>query len=170
MSSFTIAKRDYIKAAGLTAGIAKGLDVWLFDYETRRNSTKEDYKRRFSECYTMNSISVMEQYRGDEVGAPSNDTEEYTSDFEKYYEIGKQFCYCGGAPLLHAIQELNFFFGSAIYQTEKDPYMFKMMMYFNEISAKLFSSYHKRYSGYNCQSWGDFQIEEPKTRYSVIGF
>ena len=44
MSSFTIAKRDYIKAAGLTAGIAKGLDVWLFDYETRRDTKKEGLK------------------------------------------------------------------------------------------------------------------------------
>ena len=166
MSSYIIAKQEYMKAAGLVAGIAEGLDLWLYDYETRRNSTKEDYKRRFAECYTMNSISVMEQYHGDEVGAPANDTNEYTADFNKYYETGKQLYYheqrnyCDAA-LLHAIQELDKFFHSAIYQTEKDAYRFKMMMFFNQITAGFFSQYHEIFGGYKKRSWGELKIEQP---------
>lgn len=168
MSSFTIAKQEYMKAAGLVSGIAEELKIWLYDYETRRNSTKEDYKRCFAECYTMNSISVMEQYRGDEVGAPANDTNEYTADFNKYYETGKQLCYEGGAGLLHAIQELDSFFHSAIYQTEKDAYMFKMIMFFGDLTAKMFSAYHKQYGGYEIKSWGNLEIEEPTTHYTPL--
>lgn len=160
MSSYTIAKQDYMKAAGMLAGIAKELDLWIWDYETGRNSTPDDYKRRFAECYTMNSLSVMEQYHGDEVGAPSGDTSEYSEDFNAFFKTGKKLAIYGGKNLLNAILELSHFFGSAIYQTEKEPYFFKMQNYFDHIAAALFEKYHDKYSGYKCESWGRFEIQQ----------
>ena len=74
MSSFVISKKEYIKAAGIVAGIAEAQrDFWLFDYEAQRNSTPEDYYNRFAECYTMNALSVQEQYGDDK---PEADAEE----------------------------------------------------------------------------------------------
>ena len=64
-----------MKAAGLVAGISNAMrDFWLYDVETRRNSTKEDFIRRFSECYTMNALSVQMQY---DDPAPETDSNEY---------------------------------------------------------------------------------------------
>jgi len=165
MSSYIISKQEYMKAAGLVTGLSEELrHFWLYDYETRRNSTAEDYKRKFTECYEMNVISVKEQYHGDEVGADARDQNEYKQDFETYRKLGKQLCYNDGQPLINAIHELNAFFGSCLYQTEYDPYMFKMQMFFNQIITELF----KTSSHYETQSWSTLEIEKPDHEYSRI--
>ena len=44
MSSFVIAKEEYIKAAGLIAGIKDvHRDIWLYDYEYGRNMEADDF-------------------------------------------------------------------------------------------------------------------------------
>ena len=164
MSSYTIAKQEYMKAAGLVSGLAEGLKVWLYDYETGRNSTKEDYKRRFTECYTMNALSVKEQYHGQEVGAPSGDQNEYKADFDQFYKLGKQLVYNDGQPLINAIHELSGFFGSALYQTEFEPYMYKMQMFFDSILVQLY----KQASHYEPNSWSELKIEAPDHQYQEL--
>jgi len=164
MSSFTIAKQEYIKAAGLVSGMAQELQLWLYDYETRRNSTPEDYKRKFAECYTMNALSVKEQYHGDEVGAMSGDTNEYNAEFKEYMNLGKQLVWNGGTCLTNAIHELNSFFRSAMYQTEYEPYMYKMQMFFDALIVQLF----EKTSHHETQSWGSLEITPPETKYQRI--
>ena len=164
MSSFTIAKSEYIKAAGLVAGLAQELKAWIFDYECQRNSTDEDFRRKFTECFEMNALSVKEQYRGDEVGAPSTDASSYMKEFKEYKNAGITLAIESGPALTNAINELSQFFSSAIYQTEKDSYMFKMQMYFDHIIVELF----KQASHYECKSWGSLDIEKPKTTYTRI--
>lgn len=62
MSCFTIAKEDYMKAAGIIAGMAKEAEVWLYNADAHRNMDKTDYKAKFTECYKMNAESVMERF------------------------------------------------------------------------------------------------------------
>lgn len=160
MSSFTIAKKEYIKAAGLVAGLAEALQIWLFDYETGRNSTPEDYYRQFERCYTMNALSVKEQYHGDEVGAPSTDSNDYMKEFKAYQKIGKTAGYTlEGAKEM--ISELQSFFSSAVYQTEKDSYMYQMIYFFDRIIVELFEKVYL-HGNREAQSWGTFEIDHIK--------
>lgn len=159
MSSFTISKKEYIKAAGIVAGIAEASgrgngrrQVWLYDYETQRNSTAEDYYRRFSECYTMNAISVGEQYHD---RTPETDSNEYRAEFKAAQAAGRKLYFEQGEKLKNAIMELRQFFHSAIYQTEKYSYMFKMQFFFYQIEDQLVEYL---YNPGECESWGELKI------------
>lgn len=160
MSSFTIGKREYIKAAGIVAGIAEASargagihQIWIYDYETRRNSTPEDYYRRFAECYTMNALSVAEQYHDREAETDSN---EYKREFTAARNTGKMLFMTKGEKLKNAIMELRHFFHSAIYQTEKYEYMFKMQFYFYQIEDQLTEYLYTAPD--DLQSWGSLEI------------
>ena len=166
MSSFTIAKVDYIKCAGVVAALAKELNIWLYDYETRRNSTSEDYKRRFAECYDMNALSVNEQYKGDDVGAISGDANTYDNEFRKYYKMGQQIAWTR-ENLDKTVMEIASFLSSSLYQTEKEPYMFKMMMFYNNLLVELFKAAFKISRDY-LQSWRSFEIEAPKSHVTPL--
>ena len=134
MSSFVISKKEYIKAAGIVAGIAEAQrDFWLFDYEAQRNSTPEDYYNRFAECYTMNALSVQEQYGDDK---PEADAEEYKREFAEYRAKGRSFV-MNPEKYRNALKHLREFFSGAEYQTEKEAYFWKMQMYFNRILVAL---------------------------------
>jgi hypothetical protein len=164
MSSFIIGKENYIKAAGLVAGLAEGLELWIYNYEKSRNSTADDYYDQFVKFHQMNALSVMEQYDGDEVGAPATDPEEYRDQFEEYKEYGKTIAITREG-LTDSIKRLDHFFGSVIYQTEKDAYMFNMEYYFNKVIVALWEKVH------NCRDndcYGEFSIDPPKTRIMRI--
>lgn len=162
MSSFTIAKKEYIKAAGLVAGIAETKrEFWIYDYETHRKSTKEDYKRKFTECYEMNALSVQMQYNDP---APETDSETYDKEFNEYFKLGQQLVYNGGNVLRDAALELNDFFRSAIYQTEYEPYMWKMSMFFDRIISELF----EQMNPHECNSWGSLEVKAPTHKYQAI--
>ena len=164
MSSFTISKQEYMKAAGLVSGIAEEAKIWMYDFEMGRNSTPEDYKRRFAECYEMNALSVKEQYHGDEVGAFSGDQNEYKEDFEAYQHLGRQLVYNGGSALSNAVHELSQFFSSAMYQTEYEPYMYKMQMFFDRLIVEMFD----HLGHYKTKSWGSLEIEKPDHEYQKL--
>ena len=161
MSSFVINKKEYMKAAGLVAGLAQELQLWLYDMETRRNSTPEDYRRKFEECFTMNCLSVQDQYNDD---SPYTDSNSYDQEFNEFQKLGKQLAYNGGEVLTNAIRELQSFFDSASYQTEYEPYMYKMNMFFNSIIVQLY----KKSSHYEADSWSELVITPPATKYSRI--
>lgn len=161
MSSFVIDKKEYIKAAGIVAGIAEASkkrticgvsrELWVWDYEHDRNSTPEDYYRRFVECFEMNALSVAEQYKEDDLWTDSND---YKKDFSAAILTGKKLFNEKGEKLKNAIMELRQFFHSASYQTEKYEYMFKMEMYFYKILEQLMPYLWI----YEPESWGDLKI------------
>lgn len=156
MSSFTIDKKEYIKAAGLVAGIAETYnrgprEFWIFCRETGRNSTPEDYHKQFSDFATMNALSVAEQY-GDETA--DTDAGEYRSDFEEYRKAGQQIAMSGGNKLKHAMMELRSFFRSAEYQTENDSYRWQMEIYF----ARIIDQILEKLNPGEWQSWGTLEI------------
>jgi len=156
-----------MKAAGLVSGIASErspyFEVWVYDFENNRNSTPEDYRRRFTDIYHMNAGSVIEQYNGDEVGAPADDTDEYKTDFDSFYKLGKQLVYNGGKVLIDAINELNAFFGSILYQIEDDDYNSKAAAYLDKVLVALY----KAAAGHT-NSWGSLEIEKPDHTYQVL--
>lgn len=165
MSSYIIDKKEFIKAAGLVAGLAETLGgrvdrIWIYDYETGRNSTAEDYYRKFVACYKMNALSVIEQYRGDEVGAPANDTNEYKKEFKEYQQYGKSIGYTR-ENLKEVVLELRQFFHSALYQTENDNFNQQMRYYFQQIIDELIPY---ALPGYETKSWGGLEIPKPNTK------
>lgn len=62
MSSFVIAKEEYIKAAGLVAAIADEKKFWIYNYKEGRNFLESDYYDCFVLAYKYNAYSVREQY------------------------------------------------------------------------------------------------------------
>lgn len=162
MSSFVIAKEEYIKAAGVVAGIAKELrDFWLYNYEKGRKYTEADYYDAFSEFYNLNALSVQMQY-GDKT--PETDSGTYEKEFNSYMKIGVQIARNGGDTLKNAALELNDFFRSAIYQTEYEPYMWKMSMFFDRVISQLFEKMFR----HECNSWGSLNISAPASKYQKI--
>lgn len=149
MSSFTIAKEDYVKAAGVVAGIAQAKDMWVYSYTVNRNRTPQDYYNDFCECYEMNALSVQEQYHDAE---PDTDSNQYLNTFKKYMVIGKQAAFAPN-KLNSMIINLMDFFKSAEYQTEKEAYYFKMKMFFNEILVEMLN----KANPHECESWGSFE-------------
>jgi len=162
MSSYVIAKSEYMKAAGLVTGLSEELrHFWMYDIETQRNSTAEDFKRHFTEFFTMNALSVQEQYNDPEA---YTDTNEYNKEFSEYRKLGKQLVYNDGKALTDAISELSAFFSSAMYQTEYEPYMYKMQMYFNSLIVELWDkAYH-----HETESWSELKITPPSHNYQTI--
>ena len=139
MSSYVVPKSEYIKAAGIIAGIvtiknnARRSDFWVYDYELRRNMQPNDYYIRMAECYDMNAISVQEQYGDSE---PERDNNQYLDIFLAYKRKGMD-CAMNPEKLRKAWFVLNDFFRCAEYQTEKYAYLFRMKMLFNEILVQL---------------------------------
>ena len=164
MSSYIISKQEYMKAAGLVSGIASEKEVWIYDFEKGRNSTPEDYKRRFTDIFQMNAASVKEQYHGDNVGVPGEDPDEYADAFNGFYKLGKQLCYNGGAVLRKGIDELNSFFGSILYQIENDDYNEKAANYLDKVLVALY----KAAAGRELDSWGTLEIETPANIYQPL--
>lgn len=136
MSSFTIGKKDYMRCAGLLAGIAEGTErspyhLWVYDYQTNRNMKAEDYKREFEKLYQMNALSVQEQYNDQD---SSMDLGTYDADFRMYQKRGKLAAVgLDKISLKEWTNNLNRFFSSVIYQTEKPEYMFQMEFFFGRI-------------------------------------
>ena len=115
---------------------------------------KADYYRRFSECYTMNALSVMEQYNDDEMEAAPETDKECSAIFETAYRKTKSGLIGSGASfdLKQVISNLLHFFQSAMYQTEKEAYYFKMQMFFNQLTAAL----TEKYLLPDSECWGEF--------------
>ena len=152
MSSFTICKKEYVKAAGIVAGIASVKKLWVYDYQSGRNMTKEDYYNRFVECFEMNALSVQEQYHDE---SPELDSKEYRDVFNCAYSYGRTNAAVSPQHLPEIIMNLRSFFSSAEYQTEKEAYMFKMKSLFNQILVELMKY---MYTGPEVESWGTIDI------------
>lgn len=139
MSSYVISKRDYIRAAGLLAGIAEfynrtPYELWLYDYEHRRNMTTPDYHEQFTRLFELNAESVAWQY-GDE--APKKDDDRYDLDFKRYMQNGKRDAMRGPVCVMAWTKKLNAFFASALYQTEKPDCSREMETFFGRVIRAL---------------------------------
>lgn len=171
MSSFTIDKKEYVKAAGYVSGIAKACsygchEFWLYDHKAHKNTDKDLFYKRFVQCYEMNADSVKKQYRGQEVGAPSNDQNEYKREFEQYFNKGKAImCQCKEKQF-QAIKNIQMFFSSSLYQTEDEKYNFMMTHWYNQILEQLTQMI--LLSGYDSECWGRFDLNDTNENITVI--
>ena len=154
MSSFTIAKAEYIKAAGVVAGIAdyysRGIHnfhLWLDD----RGRVKEpvQFHDLFSEIYRMNAESVAEQY-GDK--AAETDGCKYDEVFTSAMAFGKKALFAGKGRAL--LLELRDFFRSALYQTEKKEFSIFMELVFCRIVDQIVDLVNPR----EVRSWGELDL------------
>lgn len=162
MSSFTIDKKEYVKAAGFIAGIAKGVsygchEFWLYDHKAHKNTDKDLFYKRFVQCYEMNAESVKKQYRGQEVGAPANDQNTYKEEFEQYFRKGQSITTLSREKQIQAVKDIQMFLQSSLYQTEDEKYNFMMTHWYNLIINELTSMV--LLSGYDSENWGSFNTE-----------
>lgn len=158
MSSFVICKREYVKAAGLVAGIAacKRDGIFIYDYEKHRRMTEKDILEKFVECFAMNALSVQMQYDDSEAETDDND---YMEEYKKAKTAGNMlFATCNRKELLTL---LNDFFNSAIYQTEYEPYMWKMKLFFGAVLDEIIDALFP----HECKAWGGIDLEELKKLY-----
>lgn len=150
MSSFVIDKKEYIKAAGIVAGVASASrDFWVYDYVEHHNSTAEDFYNRFCDVYRLNALSVQEQYNDPE---PEADTNSYKAVFNQYMKYGRQYYFKG---MKTALIELKDFFRSAIYQIENEEYARKTELYFSRIIDALIDKCFP----HECRSWGTLELD-----------
>ena len=139
MSSYVIEKSEYIKAAGLVAGIAEARNkwssegIWIYDYTENRNATAEDYYRQFSEIYRMNAESVRIQYNDP---TAEQDDEPYSDVFAAARRRGEKAAF-QPAELRRILFKLRGFFRHSEYQIEYEPYYWQAVTLFNRIIEAL---------------------------------
>lgn len=160
MSSFVIGKEEYVKAAGIIAGIVdasnRGIsECFVFDYQRDRRMTEKDFYDCFVELFQMNALSVHEYYGPrhpeDELYTDSND---YQKTFKEFQKIGRAAALDPG-KLQRIIFNLRDFFRSAQYQTmESNAYFFKMKMIFDNILVSLMGLIYP----HECECWGSFEV------------
>lgn len=119
MSSFVIGKNEYIKVAGLCAGIASltantSHCMWIWDYERNCLMDERGYREAFTRCYELNYDSVCKQYHEEWGGLDPND---YDDEFNAHYKIGMMAA-DNHKLLKKLIDEIAFFFRSVNYQIE----------------------------------------------------
>ena len=161
MSSFVIDKKQYMKAAGYIAGVAKELKLWIYNFGANRNMIPEDYKKFFAACYKMNALSVAIQYNDPE---PEKDINTYDDIFNEYMEYGKR----DAITLDHLkenIIELHSFFNSALYQVETPEYFNKMSRFFHLIESQLLPH---MLPGYKSDSWSEFKITKNERKIIAL--
>ena len=154
MSSFVIGKEDYVKAAGLLAGIVSVYpDTFIWDHKADKRMEGTGFYDRFIECFEMNAISVYEQYKHHPDEVLYTDGKDYTETFTAYKAIGKKYA-AHPDTLKMMISEIRQFFRSALYQTEKESYSFMMeMLFYRIIDALTPLLYH-----YEPKSWGSLDL------------
>jgi len=158
MSSFVVSKSEYIKAAGFVAGLAEAskqyskYPMWVFDHESNRNSTADDYKRNFAAMYKLNALSVQEQYDDDK---PENDTNDYNYEFLASMRLGKRIYIGTVEERQRALHILDEFISCCLYQTENDVYSAIMGRYFNGIFRAVYAQFFPNHD----TVWGDFNAE-----------
>lgn len=155
MSSFTIAKREYMKAAGVVAGIADYYNrgprsFWIYNYTDGRNCTTEDYKKLFASFYIMNAESVAEQY-GD--AEPETDQGTYEIEFSEATRTATRAIMNG--KLKNLMMELRDFFRSALYQTENEESARVMEEAFSRIIDQILDKAFPR----ETNSWGALDLD-----------
>ena len=161
MSCFVISKSEYIKAAGLIAGLAEASSkshanrFWLYNFKDNRNYTTDDYYKTFCKCFEYNALSVQQQYKDEQ---PELDDNEYKDVFKEYINKGKRlFIYKGSQDTKNAVINLKRFFDSCIYQTEEETYSTKMRYFFNQILVNLME-YAITTNEDSVTSWGTLDI------------
>lgn len=163
MSSFVIGKREYMKAAGLIAGMMSVFkEMWLYDEQSRGRVNENGLKRMFAECYEMNAESVAEQY-----GDPMDDyydDDDYKNDFDDYMIRGVTIAISKDG-LKEAIAELMMFFRSSMYQTERDDYAEKMQLLYDRIIVLLTGELLR---SVKTDSYGELNVKAPEYRYERI--
>lgn len=171
MSSYVISKREYIKAAGIVAGIVavselpgrNGRRVWVYDYTMRRNMTAADYRRQFAACYELNARSVAEQY-GDE--EPEHDEGDYHAEYSAAFRYAyKTFCSGYGREII--MTDLRGFFQCALYQTENEEYAAAMRYFFDMVNAEIDRNFFDREDDHK-GTWGEIPVPELEAAGEVI--
>ena len=141
MSSFVVSKAEYARTAGIVAGMVEGIkkannrDLWIYDHESKRNSTREDFFDRFTAFYDLNALSVQMQYGDKEREEDAGDyTKEFSEARAKVYEFTFQNLIQGNKkPILSLLRQLSSCFDCMLYQVEFDPYWWKMSIYMNNV-------------------------------------
>lgn len=157
MSSFVIDKVEYIKAAGVIAGIygikKRREGLWLYDYTNhKRICSPEDLYELFEGFYMMNLRSVEEQYN--EPKTPG-DGLKYSAEFTAYRKKGINAVINSRTYFGEILVKLNTFFQGALYQIENEEYNTAMKNVFYTILSDLIEYYLPR----EFDGWSRFDLE-----------
>lgn len=154
MSSYVIRKEEYIKCAGIIAGIKTiKRDFWLYDFKHNRNSTEEDIYDAFVEMYQKNVLSVCKQYGADDVYDAKDYRAAYKESFERARDYARKKIY--EASERELLVMVNDFFSCVLYQVE-DAAAHDEIIYYQ---ARVISVLVDRLIPHE-SSWGSIDIED----------
>lgn len=167
MSSFVIAKEEYIKAAAFCAALADTKNYYrepmlrIWNYKDNRVMTDADYITSFTALYKINAESVRRQYKDENA---ENDINDYADTFNAVKahikrEIKRTVVY-NGREFVKYILEFSKFCNSVFYQIE-DLHLLTQARYFlNDIRGHLLDliAYFDGFASDDLTSWGAFDI------------
>ena len=155
MSSYVVRKEEYIKCAGIIAGvkIMYSRRFWLYDFKRGRNSTETDIYDTFVEIYKKNVLSVCKQYNADDVYDKKDYRAAYKQSFEKAKAYARKKVFEGRERELLIM--VNDFFRCVLYQVEDTAAHDEITFYQARLIAELVDKLIPHES-----SWGSIDIEE----------
>lgn len=174
MSSFVIAKTEYIRAAAFLAAVAEHTDYYgdpvlsLWNARTGRRYTAEDIHADFSRLYQINARAVAEQYHD---ATPETDGDDYMTGFNRTKNHAKQLLSRGYTfdreqerkTLQRTVYSLIHFLNSAQYQIEGEEHTRRALRIMNKYYRGLYDLLRKL-DGFTAEDlqpfWGSFFIEE----------
>lgn len=162
MSSFVIAKKSFIRVAGLMTGIASVRNLWMYDQEHNRRADGAWYRQKLTACYELNVDSVCKQYAHDGgeggYGNPKTyeDHEEYMDEFNKYVKIGAKLG-DDQKDLEKTVADIRYFARSVAYQIEDEADHMVVMEFFNTLTLAVYDLC--KVSDYKAGLWGEFDLE-----------
>ena len=174
MSSFVIAKSDYIRAAAFLAAAAGHQDYYgdpvlsLWNARAGRRYTAEDIQRDFTRLYEINAADVAEQYRN---ATRCTDPESYSEEFAATKAAAAQLLNRGYTlerdterkQLQRVTYGLIEFLNSARYQIEGEENTRRALRIMNKYYRGLYALLQKldNVSHDDTQAyWGSFSLSE----------
>ncbi len=175
MSSFVIAKREYVKAAGFLAAVVDCENYYrepalrLWHKREQRLYTAADVWRDMCRLFEINAAAVAKQY-GDE--SREADPSDYEVEFAATFEAGKQLLNKGyrlhNSGMVRETQRVIYcviqFFKSALYQIEDEENHRRALRIMNKYFRGLYDVLQALdyICNDDCDCWGRFDALDPE--------
>lgn len=171
MSSFVISKKEYVKAAGFIAALARETNrycepiIYWYSYEKGGLKEAEDFYNDFVELYKANAESVLLQYNDKEA---ETDNTDYREEFEnmmkathRLYMYATKLCTpTSRQALINSIYEFNLFARSVNYQVEDRLLSNFCNHYLDKCQKYLMQILSQELNHYDGNSWSCFNLAE----------
>lgn len=158
MSSYLINKDDYVRVAGVIAGIGTSISwlreqyIYKYNWEEQRVYTALDFYHDIMKLYELNYLDMGCKSMPDENA--------YTNEYSKAFRYGKEVVEFKRSELADLIRNIHKFFQSVNYQIDNKELNRQANEIMNSYLVALYNIRNNFETNYNSniEYWGEFKI------------